>query len=108
MRLSQHYQPETQDDVVGQPAIVRRLKTLVLEPYPCCGAFTGPGGVGRSAAAKALIHDLGVSGGERRTGALLTRLRESCACPPFSPRLAVGHVEHVGVGNAGTEEQQRR
>jgi replication factor C small subunit len=61
MRLSQQYQPVTLDDVVGQPAIVRRLKTLVLEPYPCCVVFTGPGGVGKSAAAKALIHDLGVS-----------------------------------------------
>jgi hypothetical protein len=32
-----------------------------LEPYPCGVVFTGPGGVGKIAAAKALIHDLGVS-----------------------------------------------
>jgi MoxR-like ATPase len=47
--------------VVGQPAIVRRLKRLVASPQPCCLLFEGLGGVGKSAAAKALIHDLGVS-----------------------------------------------
>ena len=60
MRLSQQYQPVTLDDVVGQPAIVRRLRRLVAAPYPCCLLFEGKGGVGKSAAAKALIHDLGV------------------------------------------------
>ncbi len=77
MRLSQQYQPLTLDDVVGQPAIVRRLKTLVLEPYPCCVVFTGPGGVGKSAAAKALIHDLGVSEfGVRSLSAAKLRIEE--------------------------------
>jgi replication-associated recombination protein RarA len=61
MRLSQQYQPLTLDEVVGQPAIVRRLKRLVAAPCPCCLLFEGRGGVGKSAAAKALIHDLGVS-----------------------------------------------
>ena len=60
MRLSQQYQPTTLGDVVGQPAIVRRLRRLVTAPYPCCLLFEGKGGVGKSAAAKALIHDLGV------------------------------------------------
>ena len=60
MRLSQQYQPVTLDDVVGQPAIVRRLRRLVTALYPCCLLFEGKGGVGKSAAAKALIHDLGV------------------------------------------------
>ena len=60
MRLSQQYQPVTLDDVVGQPAVVRRLKRLVAAPYPCCLLFEGHGGVGKSATAKALIHDLGV------------------------------------------------
>ena len=62
MRLSQQYQPVTLDDVVGQPALVRRLKRLVAAPYPCCLLFEGRGGVGKSATAKALIHDLGIGG----------------------------------------------
>jgi replication-associated recombination protein RarA len=49
MRLSQQFQPMTLDDVVGQPAIVRRLKRLVAAPYPCCLLFEGRGGVGKSA-----------------------------------------------------------
>jgi len=60
MRLSHSYQPTTLDEVVGQPAIVRRLKRLVASPQPCCLLFEGPGGVGKSAAAKALVQDLGV------------------------------------------------
>ena len=60
MRLSQQYQPVTLDNVVGQPAIVRRLRRLVAAPCPCCLLFEGKGGVGKSAAAKVLIHDLGV------------------------------------------------
>lgn len=62
MRLSftQKYQPVTLDDVVGQPAIIRQLKTFALEPYPRCILLEGRGGVGKSATAQALIHDLGV------------------------------------------------
>ncbi len=60
MRISQRYQPATLDEVVGQPAIVRKLKRLAAAPYPCCLLFEGRGGVGKSAAAKALIYDLGV------------------------------------------------
>jgi replication factor C small subunit len=61
MRLSRSYQPRTLDEVVGQPAVIRRLKRLVASPQPCCLLFEGLGGVGKSAAAKALIADLGVS-----------------------------------------------
>jgi replication-associated recombination protein RarA len=60
MRLSQSYQPKTLDEVVGQPAVIRRLKRLVAAPQPCCLLFEGPGGVGKSATAKALVRDLGV------------------------------------------------
>ena len=60
MRLSRSYQPRTLDEVVGQPAVIRRLKRLVALPQPCCLLFEGLGGVGKSAAAKALIQDLGV------------------------------------------------
>ncbi len=60
MRLSHQYQPLTLDDVVGQPAIVRRLKRLVAAPASGCLLFEGKGGTGKSATAKTLIHDLGV------------------------------------------------
>ena len=39
MRLSQSYQPLTLDEVVGQPAVIRRLKRLVAWPQPCCLLF---------------------------------------------------------------------
>ena len=61
MRLSRSYQPRTLDEVVGQPAVIRRLKRLVARPQPCRLLFEGLGGVGKSATAKALIADLGVS-----------------------------------------------
>ena len=60
MRLSSIYQPVTLDDIVGQPAIVRRLQRLVAVPSACCLLFEGRGGVGKSATAKALVHDLGI------------------------------------------------
>jgi len=60
MRLSSAYQPTTLDGIVGQAAIIRRLKKLVANPSPCCVLLEGRGGVGKSATAKALINDLGV------------------------------------------------
>ena len=61
MRLSHTYQPTSLDEVVGQPGIIRRLKAVVAHPSPCCILLEGKGGVGKTAAAKALICDLGVS-----------------------------------------------
>ncbi len=61
MRLSSRYQTTTLNDVVGQPAVVRRLKNLVANPYPCCILLEGCGGIGKSSIAKALTADLGVS-----------------------------------------------
>jgi replication-associated recombination protein RarA len=61
MKLSQKYQPVRLDEIVGQPGVVRRLKTLCIEPYPCCILLTGAGGVGKSATAQALIKDLKVN-----------------------------------------------
>jgi replication-associated recombination protein RarA len=61
MRLSAKYEPTTLDEVVGQPGIMRRLKELVANPAPGCALLEGRGGLGKSAAAKALALDLGVS-----------------------------------------------
>ncbi len=60
MRLSSRYQPTTLDEVVGQPAVVRRLKALTMEPYTCCVLLEGAGGTGKSATAKALASDLNI------------------------------------------------
>ena len=48
MRLSQQYQPVTLDDVVGQPAIVRKLKRLVAEPRPAVFCSRGKGAWARA------------------------------------------------------------
>ena len=77
MRLSCSYQPRTLDEVVGQPAVIRRLKRLVALPQPCRLLFEGLGGVGKSATAKALIADLGVSEfGVRSLSAAKLRIEE--------------------------------
>jgi len=60
MKLSSMYQPVTLADVVGQPGPIRRLQRLVAEPHACCLLLEAPGGVGKSAAAKALINDMGI------------------------------------------------
>jgi replication-associated recombination protein RarA len=60
VQFSCSYQPRTLDDVIGQPAVVRRLKLLVTTPRPCYLLFHGPAGVGKTATAKALAQDLGV------------------------------------------------
>ena len=60
MKLSVKYQPTTLDEIVGQPRIIHRLKTLVMEPYPCCILMEGRGGVGKSCTAKALASDLNI------------------------------------------------
>jgi len=60
MKLSSKYQPTTLDEVVGQPAAIRRLKTFVMEPFPCCILLEGKGGIGKSATAKTLAADLDI------------------------------------------------
>jgi hypothetical protein len=60
MRVPQ-YEPMTLDEIVGQPAVIRKMQRLAADPQPCCVLFEGRGGTGKSATAAALIHDLGVS-----------------------------------------------
>jgi DNA polymerase III delta prime subunit len=59
MRLSEKYVPTTLDQIVGQPAVVRRLKHLVENPEACCLLFEGEPGIGKTATANALANDLG-------------------------------------------------
>lgn len=53
------YAPQTLSDVVGQPHVVTCLKAFVKSPTPNAFIFHGPSGVGKTAAALALAHDLG-------------------------------------------------
>ena len=57
--LCRKYRPRTLDDILGQPDVVRALKLFVAEPYPSAFLFHGESGVGKTAAALALAHDLG-------------------------------------------------
>jgi replication-associated recombination protein RarA len=98
MNLSSIYQPVTLDDVVGQPAVIRRLKRLVASPQPCCILMEGRGGVGKSATAKALIHDLGVSefGVQSLSGAKLRiELVEQLFNTTFRYRPMAGAPWHI-------------
>ena len=58
MRLTEKYRPRSLDGVLGQQHI-RKLQRFVASPYSTCWLFEGPPGVGKSAAALALAHDLG-------------------------------------------------
>jgi len=55
------YRPGCLDEVLGQPAVVRALKQFVAKPYPAAMLFHGESGTGKTSAAAALAHDLGVS-----------------------------------------------
>ena len=61
MRYAQKYAPKCFDDVWGHHGIIQRLKMFALEPHPACFLFCGPGGVGKSATAVALMNELGIS-----------------------------------------------
>jgi MoxR-like ATPase len=59
MNILEKYRPRCLDDIVGQDRPARYLKHLVANPRPCCVMCEGPTGVGKSASAYALAHELG-------------------------------------------------
>jgi len=52
------YRPKTLDDVVGQPEIIRRLKSYVEHKNVPHLLFSGPAGVGKTSASVALAREL--------------------------------------------------
>jgi ATPase family associated with various cellular activities (AAA) len=60
MSLTDKYRPRTLADVVGQPWAVHQLQEFVANPVPCAFLFEGETGTGKTSAALALAHDLGV------------------------------------------------
>ena len=52
MNLTQSFAPTNLDEVVGQPAIVQRLKAFLIEPYPTWMAFVGDTGTGKTTCAR--------------------------------------------------------
>jgi replication-associated recombination protein RarA len=62
------YRPVTLDEIMGNPEAVESLKRFVAAPYPCAMLFTGGSGSGKTSAAHALAHDLGVAVDEQELG----------------------------------------
>jgi hypothetical protein len=57
--LLDRYAPKTIADIKGQQHVVRSLQSFVADPYSAAFLFAGGSGVGKTAAAHALAHDLG-------------------------------------------------
>ncbi len=55
------YRPTRLDEVLGQEAVVASLKTFAANPYPAAFLFHGESGTGKTSAAHALAHKLGVA-----------------------------------------------
>jgi len=71
VNLLSKYRPTSLDDVLGQATVVRALKQFVKQPYEVALLFHGESGVGKTSAAVALAHDLGVAVNEGSFGGFL-------------------------------------
>src|SRR5262245_55365176 len=60
MNLTEKYRPRTLADVVGQPWATEQLREFTANPVSCAFLFEGATGTGKTSAALALAHDLGV------------------------------------------------
>ena len=54
------YRPKSLDDLVGQSYVRFELRKFAADPYSSAWIFAGPPGTGKSSAAEALAHDIGV------------------------------------------------
>jgi len=53
------FQPTTLDEIVGQPAAVRRMRKLTSGDAPACFLLEGTNGTGKTSSAHALANELG-------------------------------------------------
>lgn len=60
MNLIDKYRPRRIDDVLGQPEVVRALRSFVQSPHVGAFLFAGPTGTGKTSAAYCLAADLGI------------------------------------------------
>src|SRR5262249_39219174 len=58
--LTDKYRSRTLTEIVGQPWAVHQLQEFVAHPVPTAFLFEGETGTGKTSAALALAHDLGV------------------------------------------------
>lgn len=94
MNLVEKYRPRSLSDVLGQGYIVHSLQSFAAAPHPTAFLFSGPTGVGKTSAALALAHDLGVDrfwglihvkAGENNADSIEDVLRQlRLACPAGS------------------------
>src|SRR5436853_24501 len=66
--LVSKYRPKCLDEVLGQPEVVRALKLFVAAPYTTAMIMCGDTGVGKSASAVALAHEIGCSVKDEEAG----------------------------------------
>ncbi len=64
------YRPSKISHVLGQPDVTRALKLFLREPYSTAFLFHGDSGVGKTATAYALAHELGCAVEEKELGGL--------------------------------------
>ncbi len=64
------YRPLCLDEVLGQEVVVASLKAFVSNPSPAAFLFHGESGTGKTSAAYALAHELGVAVADEELGGL--------------------------------------
>lgn len=64
------YRPRNLSEILGQSRVVEPLRLFAADPYSAAFLFFGESGVGKTATAQALAHDLGVAVEEAELGGL--------------------------------------